>query len=258
MLDEIRRVFDYRELIFCLATKEIKIKYKSAVLGWLWSILNPLLLVVIFTAVFTFIIKMNIDKFPAFLLCALLPWFFLSFSLSSATTSIVENSGLIKKVNFPYEVIPISVVLANLFNFVVSMFLLIIGLSAFHLYPTLNFVLLPFVIVFEFMFVLGICFISCALHAMFRDVKYFIELLLIVWFYATPIFYPLSFVPEKVRFLFYLNPLTLFINTYRDILLYQKPIDLPSILNIILISLIFLSFGFLIFSRYKKIFADIT
>jgi len=115
------QIYRYKELIRALAEKEVKIKYKSAVLGRLWSLLNPLLLMLVFSVVFSVIIRVQINNFPVFLLCALLPWFFLSFSLTAATTSIVDNASLIKKAYFPHEVIPISIVMANLFNFLISL-----------------------------------------------------------------------------------------------------------------------------------------
>lgn len=253
-----RQIYDYRELIATLAAKEIKIRYKSAVLGWLWSILHPLLLMIIFSVIFTFIIKVGIEKFPVFLLSALLPWFFFSLSLSNCTTSIVENSNLIKKAYFPQEVIPISVIVANLFNFLISMGLFVFFLYCFNIGPTVYILYLPIVILFEFIFILGICLVACAFHTMFRDVKYAIELLLIGWFYATPIFYPLSFVPESFRFLFYLNPLSLFVTLYRDILLYQKAPNLILFSGVALLSLAFCFLGIFVFSRYKKLFVDVT
>ena len=184
----LHQLYFYRELIKTLAAKEVKIKYKSATLGWLWSLLNPLLLMLIFCVVFTYIMKVKIENFPIFLLCALLPWFYLSFSLNAATTSIVDNASLIKKTFFPYEVIPLSIVLANLFNFLISLGLLFLFLFFYRIFPTMGWFYLPLVILFQTLFILGLCLLSAALHTLFRDVKYAVELILLVWFYATPIF----------------------------------------------------------------------
>ena len=257
-LTYLKQIYDYRNLIITLAAKEIKIKYKSAALGWLWSILNPLLMMLIFSVIFTFIIRIEIPRFPIFLLSALLPWFFLSLSLTSTTTSIVDNASLIKQVNFPHEIIPISVVAANLFNFLISLVLLLVFFLFLRIYPTLYSLYLPLIVLLQFVFVVGISLLCCALHTMFRDVKYAIELILLIWFYATPIFYPLSFVPEKMRFFFYFNPLTLFVGIYRDILLYQKPPVLWQLACVGLLSFAFLYLGLFIFFRYKKFFVDIT
>ncbi|MBU1044821.1 MAG: ABC transporter permease [Candidatus Omnitrophica bacterium] len=254
----IKSIYDYRNLIISLTKKEIKIKYKSAVLGWLWSLLNPLLLMVVFSFVFTFIMKIQIANYPVFLLSALLPWFFLSFSLTAAVTSIVDNASLIKKAYFPYEVIPLSIVAANLFNFLISQLLLFVFLIYYRIFPNGAWLYLPLIILLQSVFVAGICLAAAALHTLYRDVKYIVELIMLVWFYATPIFYPLSFVPENIRVFFYLNPLSLFINAYRDILLYAK---VPSFF--ILGCMLAISFGFgllgiALFNKNKKFFADFT
>ncbi|RKY36780.1 MAG: hypothetical protein DRP78_02795 [Candidatus Omnitrophota bacterium] len=258
-MNYLKNIYNYRHLILTLAGKEIKIKYKSALLGWLWSILQPLLLMLIFSVIFTWIIKMQgIKNFPIFLLSALLPWFFFNMSLSSAVSSIIDNANLIKNVCFPYEIIPISVVMANFFNFLISLGLLLIFIILSKIYPTIYFIFLPAVVVFEFIFVLGICLAVSSLQTMFRDVKYIVELLLIAWFYASPVFYPLSFVPQKFRFLFYFNPLALFIRIYRDILLYQKPPDWQIFILAGFSSLVYFIAGILIFNKYKRSFADVV
>ncbi|MBU1087626.1 MAG: ABC transporter permease [Candidatus Omnitrophica bacterium] len=254
----IKNIYDYRDLMISLTKKEIKIKYKSALLGWLWSLLNPLLLMLVFSFVFTVIIKIQIDNFPVFLLSALLPWFFLNFSLNASVTSIVDNASLIKKAYFPYEVITLSIVAANLFNFLISQLLLFVFLVYFKLFPSWLWLYLPLIIVLQTLFIAGICLAAAALHTLYRDVKYIVELLLLVWFYATPIFYPLSFVPENIQKFFYLNPLSLYINAYRDILLYAKAPSFLTLGCMCLISLGFCAVGIALFCRYKKFFADFT
>jgi len=252
------QLYRYRELIKALAAKEVKIKYKSAVLGWAWSLLNPLVLMVVFSLVFTVVMRVRIENFPAFLLCALLPWFFVSFSLTAATTSIVDNASLIKKAYFPYEVIPLSIVMANLFNFLISLVLFFAFLVFYRIYPSWAWCFLPLVVVLQVIFVAGLCLLSSALHTLFRDVKYAVELLLLVWFYATPIFYPLSFVPENLRPLFFCNPMTVFVGLYRSILLYGK-VPSPGMISVALsVSLLFLLVGMAVFLRHKKSFADVT
>ncbi len=252
-----KNLFDYRELIFALASKEIKLKYKSAVLGYAWSVLQPVLLMLIFTFIFTFIIKIEVDKFPVFLLCALLPWFFFSFSLSGSTPSIVENASLIKKAYFPAEVIPVSVVAANLVNFLISMVLLQVFIFFFRIYPTVYTLYLFPLIGLEFFFVLGLCYMVSALHALYRDVKYLVEIILLVWFYATPVFYPIEFIPEKYRFIFALNPLSEFVGLFRDIIIRGKPPELNGLISLFFISIIFYFSGSFIFKKYKNVFVDV-
>ena len=252
------RIYRYKELIVALADKEVKIKYKSAVLGRLWSLLNPLLLMLVLSFVFTVIMRVEINNFPVFLLCALLPWFYLNFSLNAATTSIVDNASLIKKAYFPNEIIPLSIVIANLLNFLISLVLLFVFLAFYSIYPRPSWFFLPLVILLQSIFVLGLCMLSSALHTMFRDVKYILELILLVWFYATPIFYPLSFVPHNIRPFFLLNPLTVFVNLYREILLQGKMPDAGLLLSAFALSIAFYTLGMAVFSSKKKNFADVT
>ncbi|MBU4305296.1 MAG: ABC transporter permease [Candidatus Omnitrophica bacterium] len=254
----LKELYDFRNLIIVLAIKEVKIRYKSAVLGWVWSLLNPLLLMLIFTVIFSFIFPVGIEKFPVFLLCALFPWFFFSTSFSQTTTSIVENASLLKKASFPCEVIPLSIIGANLLNFVIALLLLFVFLLFSQSYPTWYWLYIPLIILLETIFVAGICFAAAALHTMFRDVKYAVELTLLVWFYATPIFYPLSFVPERIRPLFFFNPLGLFAGLYRDILLYGKCPDILVLGIITVIAFLSSVIGWLVFQRYKKFFVDVT
>jgi ABC-type polysaccharide/polyol phosphate export permease len=248
----------YRDLIMALAAKEVKIKYKSAVLGWLWSLLHPVLLMIVFSVVFTFLMPMRIEHFPAFLLCALLPWFFFSFSLQQAVTSVVDNAGLIKKTYFPYEVIPLSVVAAQLFNFLISLGVLALFLIFNGVPPTLYWCLLPMVIAAQLLFVAGLCLFVSAAHVMFRDVKYVVELLLLVWFYLTPIFYPIEVVPGRFQWLLYYNPLTLFVVMYRDILLYQRMPSANVVGAATAVGLLACGAGAVFFNKNKKWFADVT
>lgn len=254
----IKSIYDYRNLIISLTKKEIKIKYKSALLGWLWSLLNPLLLMIVLSFVFTFIMKIQIEDYPVFLLSALLPWFFLSFSLTAAVTSIVDNASLIKKAYFPYEVIPLSIVAANLFNLIISQLLLFVFLLYYGIFPSWSWIYLPLIILLQSIFVAGVCLAAAALHTLYRDVKYIVELIMLVWFYATPIFYPMSYVPENMRLFFYLNPLSVFINAYRDILLYAKVPGFFEFGVLLGISFGFGIAGIALFCKNKRFFADFT
>ncbi|MDD5746828.1 MAG: ABC transporter permease [Candidatus Omnitrophica bacterium] len=253
-----KQLYRYRGLISALAAKEVKVRYKSAALGWLWSLLHPLLLMLVLSIVFTYVINMGIEAFPAFLLSALLPWFFFSFSVQNATTAIVDNASLIKKAYFPYEVIPLAVVAAQLFNFLISLAVLFLFLVYFHIYPAIEWLLLPAVVGMETLFILGMSLIVCAGHTLFRDVRYAVELLLLAWFYATPIFYPVSMVPEVLRPWLYANPLTLFVSMYRDILLYRKMPAAGEFWAGLAVSIVICGVGIVVFSRAKKHFADVT
>lgn len=252
------RLFSYRELIAMLALREIKVKYKSAVLGWLWSILHPLLLMVIFSFIFTYVFKINIEKPHIYLLAGLLPWFFMSFAVSSAVTAVVDNSQMIKAVYFPQEIIPLAVTLGNLYNFLLSLGLFIIFLTIFGETSAGMVIVLSFVILLQFFFVFGIAMLVSALHTMFRDVKYLVEVLMMTWFYATPIFYPADLVPTRFAWLLYVNPMSIFVMMYREIFMYKRIPNSALWFGGVAAGLLWLLVGGLIFRGLKKYFADVT
>ncbi len=249
-------IFSYRELIFNLVVKDLKVRYKTATLGFLWALLNPLLMMMILSIVFSVFIKLQIEKYPLFLLAALLPWYFLSQSLSCATTSIVDNANLIRKIPFPREIIPLSVIIAQFIFFLLSLMILFIFLVIFKIGFTLLILYLPLVLLVQFVFVSGISLITSALHVRYRDVKYIIEALLLCWFYLTPVFYPLSLVPQQFQRIYMLNPMACIVTIYRDVLLYGGISDFYITWYTLSVSLVFLIAGLFIFKKTEHLFAD--
>jgi len=251
-------IFSYKELIYNLTLKDLKVRYKTAALGFLWALLNPLIMMIIFSIVFSLFMKIQIEKYPIFLLTALLPWHFLSQSLSISTTSIVDNANLIKKVSFPREIIPISSITANLINFLLSLIVLFIFLIIFKVRFTFMILLLPLLVLTQFIFTLGISLISCTLYTSYRDVKYIVEVLLLSWFYLTPIFYPLSLIPQQYQRIYMLNPMACIVVMYRDVLLYGNMPNPKVMSYALLISFSFLIIGLIIFKKRETIFADLV
>lgn len=249
----------YWDLILGLAVKDLKVRYKSAFLGFLWSILTPLFLALIFFVVFTKIIPMGIEKYPLFLLCALFPWNFLQLCLNSGTVSIVSSGNLIKKVYFPREVIPISVIFSNAYNFLLSLLILVLGIIFLGAGIKITVIYLPLVIAFQLIFTLGLLLIFSGLHTYYRDTKYIVEIFTIGWFYLTPIFYPIDLIPHSFRNIYIaLNPMAVFVNFYRDILLYGLWPDFFEVFYLILSSLFFYSIGIFVFKKYEPMFADVV
>jgi len=210
------------DLLLSLAIKEIKVKYKSAILGFLWAIIVPISMMLVFLLIFSKLFNIK-DLTPVYLLSALFPWMFLSQSLSSGTTCFIDNASIIKKIFFPREIIPLSIMLSHLFNFLLSMLLLII-LAVIWRYPlSMTLFYLPFVILLQVLFVSGFTMMMSAFYVYFRDIKYFVEILLIVWFYLTPVFYDQKMIRDfspNIFYLFLINPMTGLTIMYRDIYLY--------------------------------------
>jgi len=252
-------IIRYWDLIIALAVKDLKVRYKSAFLGFLWAILTPLFLAIIFFIVFTKIIPMGIDRYPIFLLCALFPWNFMQVSLSMGTVSIVTSGNLIKKVYFPREVIPISVVFSNAYNLVLSFLILILAivLSCGGIKPPI--LLLPFIVICQIVFTLGLLFIFSGLHTYYRDVKYMVEIFTLGWFYLTPIFYPIDLIPISFRKIYmFLNPMAIFVDFYRGVMLYGAWPNFFNFMYIVSVSIVMYFIGLFIFKKYEPLFADVV
>jgi ABC-2 type transport system permease protein len=256
MVKRIKGIWEFKYLIYNLVLRDLKVKYKGSTLGFLWSLLNPLLMIVVYTVAFKYVMKIKVPNFPIFLFSALLPWNFLSSTLSMGVTSITGNSNLVKKVYFPREVLPLSIVLVNLFHFCLSFLVLIPALLFFKIIPGFSFLFLVVIVFFQTLFVLGLTLLASALDVYYKDVKHFLEVLLNLWFWLTPIIWPLNLVPEKLQDYVYLNPFTAFVQAYRDIILHNQ-FPNPFILIILVVTgiLVFL-LGAAVFQKKQRRFAE--
>jgi ABC-type polysaccharide/polyol phosphate export permease len=256
IIRRIKGIWEFKYLVYNLVARDLKVKYKGSTLGFLWSLLNPLLMLAVYTVAFKYIIKIKVENFPIFLFSALLPWSFLSSSLSMGVTSITENSSLVKKVYFPREILPLSIVLVNLFHFFLTFMVLIPALLFFKLTPGFSFFFLVVIIFFQTLFVLGLAFIVSAFNVYYRDVKHFLEVVLLLWFWLTPIIYPLHLIPEKFRSYAYINPFTPFVKAFRDIILDDRIPDPVTLAMVIVISILVFLLGAAVFSKKQRRFAE--
>lgn len=225
MLQLVREIRDNRELIWALAVKELHVRYKRSALGFLWALLNPLLMMIILTMVFSTVMRVPVHDYPIFLISTLLPWTFFSQSLAYSVESIVGNGDLLKKVYVAKSVFPLAAVVSNLINFLLSLLPLVLLLVIFHfpLYLTWFYLLVPFVSLV--LFTLGCGFFFAMVNVFFRDMAHILQILLQAWFYFCPIIYSLDFVPARYRPLFRLNPLVYPLNGFRLAIYYGQ---LPS------------------------------
>src|SRR5438477_2399109 len=191
VLARLKEIWHFREILFNVVRKEVKVKYVSSVLGAVWSMLNPTIYLVVFGIVFTLVLKAKIPSFPVFLLSGLLAWNVFSASVTVATRSIIDNSNLVRKVYFPREVLPLSALGASLVDFVMQGVVLILFMILFR-YPfhLLNLLLLPLATFALLAFTAAICLLVSSLNVRHRDTQHFLNVLLLVWFWVTPIVYP--------------------------------------------------------------------
>lgn len=228
MMESLRQIWAFRDLVWNLLVRDLKVRYKYSVLGILWSLLNPLLMMLIFALVFTLFLRQNIVHFPVFFLTGQLPWIFLQASVMGATGTIVANGGLIKKVYFPREALPLAFVLSNLVHF--GLALLVLG--GFILYAGIGFtqhlIWLPLIIFLNFLFVLGLSFFTSAINVFYRDTMMIVDVVMQAWFFLTPIFYSMDIIPQSYiiggtdipvqRLVRWFNPMASIIDLYRSVL----------------------------------------
>jgi len=256
MFEKLKETIKFKNLIYNLVSRDLKVKYKGSILGFFWSLLNPLAMLIVYTIAFKYIIRIRVEDFPLFFLCGFLPWTFLSLSLSMAVSSIKDNANLVKKVYFPREILPLSIVLSSLVQFLLTFVILIPALLLFKIKLGLPILFLPFIILFQLSFTLGLSLILSALNVFFSDVRHLLEIFLQIWFWLTPIIYPVSFVPERFQAIYKLNPAVLFVESYRNSLLYNKALTLTELLSLFVVGVVFLMLGQLVFSSYSRKFAE--
>lgn len=257
MLQRIKNIYAYRDMIYSLVRRELRGRYKGSVLGFLWTYINPLCQVVVYSAVFSVIFRVNIEKFYLYLIIGMMPWTFFSSSVQGGSTCIRAQADMVKKIYFPREVIPISYVTSTFVNMILSFIIVFLAVlvSGFgiHFAAVLY---LPLIMLIEFLFSLGIAFIVSSITVYFRDLEQIVGVVLMAWIYVTPIMYNMEYVPERFRSLIVLNPMTPIIEIYHQILYYRIIPTTNYLLLAAGISLITFLAGFLIFTRLDKNFAE--
>ncbi len=262
MIKQFRDLISYRELLFSLTKKELKVKYRGSFLGFFWSLLNPILIMLVYSFVFSIVLRQGIKEFAVFLLCALLPFNFFSNSVNYGSGSIISNANLVKKIYFPKEIIPLSIVLSNLINFLLELLVLFVVLSIFRYKFYTYLYLLPVIIIIQVFFVSGISLLVSSLNVLFRDLQHLVSILMMVWFFGTPIIYPLSMVPERFQFIMQINPMAVFATFYRNIFYYVKYPEgfyIPSLwIMLICLGITFGVFflGYFVFKKIEPRFAE--
>lgn len=251
-----KEIIQYRELLLNLIKKDIKIKYKNSILGFFWSLLNPIMMLFVYTIAFNIILRIKIENFPLFLFTGLVPWIFFHGSLTASASSIFTNANLVKKVYFPREIIPLSVVGANLFNFIMTMVIVFIVLLLYGIPVYSKIYLLIPIIVLHLLLTAGLSLIFSAITVKYRDVGHLLEVFLSALFYLTPIIYPLDMIPEQYKTWIILNPLTAIITLYRRVLFETTLPSLDLWLIAAIVALFSIVIGHLVFNRLSPSFGD--
>ncbi len=270
--DKLRELGHYRYLLRNLVARDLKARYKNSVLGILWSILNPLFLMLVFTIVFGVLANNQIRQYPVFVLVGLIPWNFFGGALTSGTTSVTGNSALVKKVYFPRELLPTSALLSGLVNFLFAFIVLVILLYAFGIGLTIHALWIPFILITQLIFTLGLCLLLGSLTVFYRDVLMILEVLMLAWFFMTPVIYSLELFGSSVTMLGltfnpaqvmrWINPMASIIDGYRTVLwgTYDSagPVSMNGayLLRTFVTSVIVLIVGYAVFARLNPLFGE--
>lgn len=257
MKELVNNLYSYRQLLKSNVSKEIRGKYKGSFLGVLWSFVNPLLTTLVYAIVFPFILKNTEPHYVTFIVIGILPWTYFTTVIMQGTTSILMNAGIIKKVYFPREILPISINTSGLINFLISCFIIFIFLICSGIGFSFHILFLPFIIITQYIFQQALIFITSAINVYVRDAEYIINFILNMVFYATPILYSATlFENSPLKWIITLNPMATIINCYRDVLYYQSMPHIKSLLVVLIGSIILLFIGLKIFRRLEKGFAE--
>jgi lipopolysaccharide transport system permease protein len=255
----VRRLAQYRELVYNLAARDLKIRYKQSVLGAAWAILQPFALMVVFSVIFSLFVKVKTPgiPYPVFSYVALVPWTFFANTLSFGVGSLVNNANLVAKIYFPREVFPLASLLACFVDFLVAATIVAAMLVSYHIGLTPQLLWLPLIVLLQMAFMMGLLLVLSAANVFFRDIRLLLPFLLQLWMYVTPVIYPLTVMPARYRLLFSLNPMTGIIDAYRRVIAQGVAPDSWLLLVPMVSSLLLLALGYRVFKGVEMQFADV-
>jgi lipopolysaccharide transport system permease protein len=256
---DFRELRQYKDLVYYLVAKEIKIRYKQTVLGGLWAIIQPFFSMVVFSLFFGRLGRIPSDgvPYPIFSFTAMVAWTYFSNALSGSGNSLIANDRLISKIYFPRLIIPLAPVLAGLLDFSIAFIILLLMMLYFHIIPTAMIFIFPFLVLFMVLTASGVGLFLGALNAQYRDIRYAIPFLVQIWMFLSPVVYPTSMVPEQHRILYSINPMVGIIEGFRSVLLGNTLFPTYSLLLSLLVSSLTFILGSLYFKRVERHFADI-
>lgn len=252
----LKELFAYREMIYMLVKRELRGRYKGSVLGFFWTFLNPLLQLAVYTMVFSFIMRAGIENYHIFLFVALIPWIFFSTSVQGGATCILGQKSLVAKIYFPRQVLPIAHVTTCFVNMLLC-FVVVFAVVALSI--GLKWMLLPYLVpimLIEYLMALGLTFIVSGITVYFRDMEHILGILVMAWQFLTPVMYSIDMVPDTMRGVFGLNPMTSVIVAYRDVLYYQTVPEIGTMMSALIMGVISLVVGWYLFDRMQRNFAE--
>lgn len=253
----LREIYAYRQMIFSLIKRDLRGRYKGSFLGFLWTFLNPLFQLIVYTIVFSNIMRAGYEDYYLFLFVALIPWIFFSTSVTGGASCIWAQKDMVNKIYFPREVLPIAHVTCQLVNMLLSFLVVfaVILVTGYGINPVAVFYL-PVIIFVEYLLALGLTMLASAVTVFLRDVEYILGILMMAWQFLSPVMYGVDIVPEEVRPVFAVNPMTPVLAAYRDIFYYKKIPDISTLVRAVMFGAVVLIIGVLVFEYLKKHFSE--
>ena len=253
----LKEIYAYREMIYSLVRKDLRGRYKGSLLGFFWTFLNPLLQLVVYTIMFSTIMRMGIEKYYLFLFVALIPWIFFSTSIMGGSSCIIAQQSLVTKIYFPREVIPIAHVTSAFVNMLYCFVIvfLVVAIAGIKIAPA-ALLCLPIIMIIQYILALGIAMLVSAVTVYFRDLEHILGIVTMAWMYLTPVIYPVTMIPKKYYALFMLNPMTPITIAYRDILYYGTKPEMSTLLQGLILGITVLIIGLITFNTLKCHFAE--
>ena len=255
-INKIKEIYTYRHMLFTLVKQDINGRYKGSIFGFLWTLLNPLFMLLVYSIVFQFVFRSDIENYPIYLFICLMPWNAFNNMIGAGTTCVSNNASILKKVYFPREVLPLSVVISNTIQYFFSVVIIFIALLVSGVGISWYALLLPIVVLVQITFAFGLILMLSAANVYVRDVQYMMNPIMMIWMYASPILYSISMVPEKWLWLYKLNPMVSILQGYQNILYDQTLPDFKSLGIVFLVSIVICIIGYLIFNKLQRRFAE--
>ena len=255
-ISKIKEIYTYRHMLFTLVKQDINGRYKGSIFGFLWTLLNPLFMLLVYSIVFQFVFRSDIENYPIYLFICLMPWNAFNNMIGAGTTCVSNNASILKKVYFPREVLPLSVVISNTIQYFFSVVIIFIALLVSGVGISWYALLLPLVVLVQITFAFGLILMLSAANVYVRDVQYMMNPIMMIWMYASPILYSITMVPEKWLWLYKLNPMVSILQGYQNILYDQRLPDFKSLGIVFLVSLVICVIGYLIFNKLQRRFAE--
>ncbi|WP_169083613.1 ABC transporter permease [Paenibacillus sp. PL91] len=256
MFRKLKEIYNYRQMLESLVLTDLRTRYKGSFLGFFWTLLNPLLMLLVYSIVFKYVVRIDMENYTAYLFIGLISWSLFSQAITSGAGVIVRNAGLVKKIYFPKEILPLSIILGGVINYLFSLLILFPILFIHKINLGWPLLMLPLVLFIHMMFTLAMTLLISSLNVFFRDLEHIMGVVIMAWFYLTPIVFTSSMIPEKIAFIFNLNPLKVIIESFHKVFFYNEMPDFISLGVVLLFSAVLLKISFFVFEKLSRNFAE--